>query len=375
MANTDLILEPATLEEWWKSYRLVRTASFFQSPDWSDIWCTHAGSHFKPSPLKAVFPSGKTVHVPLTVQELRAGLGSVWHGSVAGTYGGWLCGEESGLSPDEVTVLVRSLFTYCGSLTFRPFPVLPGSGFADGAMANMPDGPDASRGTGPASTRPFPNSVTHGLPGVTVSDDRTWLLDCEGGYAAVEEKWAREKPALLRNISKARRNGVRIRRAETRSDISEYHRLYLRSVERWDPPPVHVYPESLFVALVDGGGPERTDARELWLAEYGGKVVAGAVMLRGRNHSAYWHGAMDAESSKVRPMNLLVASIVASTCGEGIRWFDFNPSMGIAGVERFKSSFGAVAAACPVLQKTGSAVKVAASAGRMKRRVKNLFRR
>lgn|GEM_PF-1594273 len=372
MVKTDLMLEPATLEEWWKSYRLARTASYSQSPAWSELWCGYAGNRFTPSPLKAVFPSGKAVLVPLTVQKLRAGLGTVWHGSPAGTYGGWLCGEDKDLSPDEITLLIRALFRYCGSLTLRSFPELPGSGSVPGGSKNVPD---ASSEPGPPSTRPILQTAIDDLNGVTMTDDRTWLLDCAGGYGDIEEKWGRERPALVRNISKAKRNGVTIRLAETRRDVSDYHRLYLRSVERWDPPPVHTYPESFFAELALSGGADREHARELWFAEHEGKVIAGALILKGRNHSAYWHGAMDPESAKLRPVNLLIASIVASMCDEGIRWFDFNPSMGLSGVEKFKSSFGAVPAACPLLQRTSGTVRAATTAGRLANRIQKQFRR
>jgi lipid II:glycine glycyltransferase (peptidoglycan interpeptide bridge formation enzyme) len=60
-----------------------------------------------------------------------------------------------------------------------------------------------------------------------------------------------------------------------------------------------------------------------------------------RRHVVYWHGVTDPSYAHCHPVHVLLATAIEDACGRGLRWFDFNPSGGLDGVEQFKSGFGA----------------------------------
>ncbi len=340
----------ATTEEWSDMYRQTVTASFFQSPEWSHLWCEYAGSRFEPAPLRVQLASGRTALFPLTRQRLRGGAGFLWHGAPAGTYGGLLEGDGIMPDPEELAHLLQSLFEHCGSLVFRPFPLIA----------------DYDVVTRASSTHGFSEDTARKITGISVTPDRTWLLDCSSGFDAIRDRWAAGSGAMLRKIDKAKNSGVVVRKAVSMEDVAAYHQLYIDSLERWDPPPVHIYPET-FLRMLAGISSE---SRSMWLAEYKGEIIAGAIVLTGRNHCDYWHGVMSPRYSKLRPVNLMVSSIIESCCHAGIRWFDFNPSIGLEGVEKFKKSFGTFSVPCPVLRRETLMARTVMTAGRIARRIK-----
>lgn len=364
------MISSAAVNDWERFYRMSQTASFFQSPEWSRIWEIHSGGQYCPEPLQARFPSGKQVLVPLTRQRLRGGIGSIWHASPAGTYGGWLCEPGAELTTEETHLLLRSLFDRCGSLTFRPFPLSPCSALltktGDNKMASLPAGINRHEWKVPS--------------GVSASPDRTWLIDCSGGFKAIMDRWSEGNAEMARKIKKAEDGGVVIRKARNEQDIEAYYRLYIDATRRWDPPPAHVYPLS-FIRLLAGDESRSGTAAEkagkatviggsmeMWIADYHGSVVAGSILLTGKNHTSYWHGVLDPDYGKMRPVNLMGAAVIRASCEQGIHWFDFNPSMGLHGVERFKKSFGAEPAPCPIYTKTSGIVQAAKVFGRLIRR-------
>ena len=342
------MIKPAAWDDWNDSYEKAPLAAFFQSPAWSGIWERYTHGRFQPSPLLATVPSGQQVLIPATRQRLPFGLGHTWHMAPAGTYGGWLPApggdsNASSLSTDDARFILQELGRYCGSMTCRWYPLLAGTAV-----------PDLS-GTG-----------------IAIQADRSYLIDGSGGEKALQELLYHSDGKMRRKIAKARRSGIRIRKADSRVDWAAYHQIYLDGVRRWETPPQHIYALRFFDLLADM--PEHC---ELWLAEREKAPVAGAVLLFGKDHVVYWHGAFVYEYRSLRPVNLLLATIIESVCTNGYRWFDFNPSLSMDGVEHFKSSFGAVPFTCPVFHRTptvekmlGTAVKWAGKAGLRRREQK-----
>ncbi|MGM0738667.1 MAG: GNAT family N-acetyltransferase [Bacteroidota bacterium] len=365
------MISSAAVNDWERFYRMSQTASFFQSPEWSRVWEIHTGGLYRPEPLQARLPSGKHVLLPLTRQRLRGGIGSIWHAAPAGTYGGWLCEPGSELTNEETHLLLRSLFDRCGSLIFRPFPLSP---------CSVPLAMNSYDKSG--STLAGINQREWKAPsGVSVRPDRTWLLDCSDGFRAIMDRWSEGNAEMARKIKKAEDSGIIIRKARNEQDIETYYRLYIEATRRWNPPPAHVYPLS-FIRLLAGDeskngeatekagtGPAIGGSMEMWIAEYNGSVVAGSILLTGKNHASYWHGVLDPDYGKMRPVNLMGAAVIRASCEQGVHWFDFNPSMGLHGVERFKKSFGTKPAPCPVYAKTSGFVQATRVLGRLLRRV------
>ncbi len=363
------MLKTSSIDEWDEFYKGATTASYFQSPGWSQIWSRYSGGRYRPAPLVAELPSGKKVLVPITRQRLRGGLGSLWHAAPAGTYGGWLTEPGVVLNNAETSLLIQSLFRHCGSLMLRLFPMTPVAD-EEGFLSDI-----GNRGM-------FTDSGNE-LSGITILDDHTRLIDCAAGYEAIQGKWSAGKGSMKAKVQKAIRSGIQIRKVAAKKDIARYHQLYMDALRRWDPPPSHQYTASFFEFILETAGHSisgETDkrhnklaknriSREVWVAEYKDEIVAGAVILSGKGHMAYWHGVSDPEYQAYRPVNLLLATLIEQCCIRGLRWFDFNPSLGIAGVDRFKQSFGAQAVSSPVLKKTTTAVQFIITAGSFMRRL------
>lgn len=100
-----------------------------------------------------------------------------------------------------------------------------------------------------------------------------------------------------------------------------------------------------------------TDAAELWgaFAPEGngragsrtegsfanGTLAAGALVLYGRDHATLAQGVRRKSLSHLQPSHLLYERALTSAQSRGCRVFDFGPSGGHAGLEAFKSLFGA----------------------------------
>ena len=385
------MLKPAAIEDWYTFYHRTPVASYFQSPEWADVWMQYTGGRYQPSPLLASLPSGNTLLIPLTEQKIRWGLGSVWHASPAGTYGGFL--SESGKPPDdeELSKTLCKLFGYCGSLVYRHFPFTASSVKDELDLSGRPQMDLSGRQQLDLSGRPqktFSGSIRRYIPdedaphacdGVEIVPERTYYIACNDGYDAILKEWSDDHGKMIRKIKKARRSGIRIRRSVSNRDIAAYYNLYLANIRRWDPPPKHIYKQSFFEILLNKKpvkipGFTISDANrplsEMWLAEFGEILVAGAIVLTGRQHMTYWHGISDPGFYSYRPVNLLISEIIRECCNRGIPWFDFNPSMGISGVERFKKSFGADTADCSVVSRITSKIKLVSLAGDVLKRVK-----
>jgi CelD/BcsL family acetyltransferase involved in cellulose biosynthesis len=162
----------------------------------------------------------------------------------------------------------------------------------------------------------------------------THTLDLRPGFDAL---WESSFSSKNRNsCRKAERAGVVVAEETNAEAAQSYRRLYEAATSAWgyDEPP---YPPELFGALVDSG------AAELWLARLEGRVIAGALLLRGSDDVLYWSGAMDREHQGVAPSNAVIRAAIESSCRRGFSYFDFGASGALTGVERFKTSFGAEA--------------------------------
>jgi hypothetical protein len=170
------------------------------------------------------------------------------------------------------------------------------------------------------------------LPG-TVREDYTQAVSLRGTLKDIEKGFS---SANVRAIKKARREGVTVRRASTEGDWRDYYDCYLDSIRRWGETATSKYDWTFFQRMLDLD----CSAITLWLAEYEGKVIGGALVFYHQSHAVYWHGAALEEFMPLRPANLLHRDIIDDAWERKFRWYDFNPSGGHEGVVRFKEQFG-----------------------------------
>ncbi len=74
----------------------------------------------------------------------------------------------------------------------------------------------------------------------------------------------------------------------------------------------------------------------------GGRPVAAAVFLRGRDHLTYKYGASDRAALAMRPNNLLFPEVIRWACEAGCRELDFGRTdLDNDGLREFKRGWGA----------------------------------
>ncbi len=291
--------------EWEKSWQGGYRTTYFQSPKWFEIWAELQGGSARAYEVFDDEDSSLGIFPVLTTSSYGI---TRTASSCAGTFGGMLQSESS-----------------CNKLTSKQIRSL-----AD----NFPN----------LSWRIPPECAPDPSPDF-IKPDYTHRLDLTQGLEAINEQWEKGKSGIARKVRKARNNGVSVFPAKYPEEWKEYHELYLQNTQRWSPPPSVIYPFPLFDAL---RSTEKTYAK-LWLAySADDQLVAGALCLYSPQSCVYWNGATSESHQELRPMNLLISTIIKDAIKNQLKFFDFNPSGGVAGIERFKESFGATKAPAPV---------------------------
>jgi CelD/BcsL family acetyltransferase involved in cellulose biosynthesis len=163
----------------------------------------------------------------------------------------------------------------------------------------------------------------------------THVLDLEHEPEALRRRF---RPQMRRNVARAEREGVVVRRGETRADLVDtFYALHLRTRRRQGVP---VQPRRFFGLLwdrlIDQG------LGTVLLAYSGTTPVAGAVFLTWNRAVTYKFGASDPAYWGLRPNNLVFWEAIREACGRGDRTFDFGRTeLDNRGLREFKSGWGA----------------------------------
>jgi len=139
-----------------------------------------------------------------------------------------------------------------------------------------------------------------------------------------------------RHTKRAEKAGVQVRRARSREDVLEFHRLYTSTMRRRAALDRYYFPPEYFLAFFETL-PEHSFFA---LAEYQGRTVAGGLYLHDAN-DVYWHlSAVDMAFHAVAPVNAFHYETIRwaaragkkqMVCGGGYEPDD--------GVFRFKAGF------------------------------------
>jgi CelD/BcsL family acetyltransferase involved in cellulose biosynthesis len=252
------------------------------------------------------FAGGESAVLPLSLRSSDDG--PLLVSSPAGTYGGWISADL--LEPGHWAAMTRYMSAELGSLYWQTNPLDPSL-----RVVSLP----------------------------STSPNETHVIDLAQEWEAIHDRWS---SSCRRAERKAQSSGILVREAATEEDWREYYAVYEDSLRRWGERARFRLQWGFFELL---HSLQSTNLR-LWLATTGeGRVAAGAVMCCAGVHAVYWHGAALESLLPQRPMNLLFSAIIRETRKAGYRWFDFNPSAGMAGVRRFKEGFGARALDCPIV--------------------------
>jgi CelD/BcsL family acetyltransferase involved in cellulose biosynthesis len=146
------------------------------------------------------------------------------------------------------------------------------------------------------------------------------------------------KSQVQRNIRRAERENLVVRRGETARDLTDvYYRLHVQTRRRLGAP---VQPRRFFDAL--WRHMLEPELGRLLLVYSRDVPVAGAVFLAGRGTLTYKFGASDAAFWGLRPNHLLFWSAIRWACETGFQHLDFGRSdLADQGLRDFKSGWGA----------------------------------
>lgn len=145
------------------------------------------------------------------------------------------------------------------------------------------------------------------------------------------------KSQVIRNISRAERAGVSVRRANAKGDVEAFYALHTRTRRRQGVP---VQPRRFFDLLwrllIEPG------LGYILLAHTGGSAAsAGALFLQDRGTTIYKFGASDPVSWPSRPNHLIFWTAIQQACADGHRRFDFGRTdLGNDGLRAFKRAWG-----------------------------------
>jgi CelD/BcsL family acetyltransferase involved in cellulose biosynthesis len=146
------------------------------------------------------------------------------------------------------------------------------------------------------------------------------------------------KSQVVRNIARAEREGVVVRRAAASADLDTFYGLHLATRRRQGVP---VQPRDFFhqvwTRLIETG------LGSILLAELDGETLAGALFLSWNGTTIYKFGASQPKAWPSRPNHALFWSAICESCARGDRRFDFGRSeLSNRGLRAFKAGWGAV---------------------------------
>lgn len=298
MATWRLLKDGEIPDLWASICQESDAATFFHTSVWANV-LAKTFRQWTPRPVAMEFSDGNRMVLPLMQRKSLIPGGYYLESMPPGVYGGPLFTSEP--AETHTRALLEALDDLSNVIVLgNPF----------GSQIVFPD--DRSR-----------SLYTH-------------VLDLSVGVERVVKNFRKGHAA---NISAARRKGVEISVASRREDVDAYFDIYQNTLSRWGDKAGGFYPKRLFQNLFDL--PEYGQSIRLWLAKYKGNVASGAWVFYHKRHAVYWHGAMHSDYAQYHPVHLMLAEAIGQACRDNFRWFDFNPSGGLKGVEHFKRGFGA----------------------------------
>jgi hypothetical protein len=142
-----------------------------------------------------------------------------------------------------------------------------------------------------------------------------------------------------RQIQKAQNAGIIVAPARRNEDFKAYLDVYEISLARWTKRPARIYKEDFFRRIREIVLPENMGC--FFIAWKDSLPQSCALVFFEKKRAVYWHGA-SIDDPVAGAGHFLHWKIMEEIETRGMEMYDFGPSSGLEGVERFKEGFGAV---------------------------------
>lgn len=299
----------ASHNEWERFWRNSPNATFFHSPEWYALWDIYTHGLMKPYPILICFSDQKKLIIPFA-RKITRFRRKQFYSSPAGTFGGWLSSDQMEL--EHAFLIIKALQKRLKNIVVR--------------------------------ANPYDQKMVEAFAGSGIEDE-TDTLNLENGFDSLLDVWKKGKKSIIRKVKKAHKLGVTVREANNSNDWKAYFHCYKDSLTRWGTNATSSYRWEFFDIIRK----RKSQNVRLWLAEYEGRIISGALCFYSTQHAVYWHGATLSEYFNLRATNLLMFEAIKDASNRNLSWFDFNPSGGHEGVRRFKQSFKTTRLQCPVI--------------------------
>jgi serine/alanine adding enzyme len=142
--------------------------------------------------------------------------------------------------------------------------------------------------------------------------------------------------ACRKNVKRARREGVRVRAAESEADARELQRIYEMTMDRQEALDSYYLPADYFISFLE----RLPENSRILLAEHEDRVVAATLYLYDQTDAYSYLGGADHAYQRMRPTNAITYEMIRWAAEQGVQRLVLGGGYGPDdGILRFKASF------------------------------------
>jgi CelD/BcsL family acetyltransferase involved in cellulose biosynthesis len=164
----------------------------------------------------------------------------------------------------------------------------------------------------------------------------TWVTPLPEDGDELRRVWRKKSKNLARNLSKAERAGAIVRPARSRADLWRFYRQYARTMRAHRVTPVSWLEIRLAHKLL-----APSSSCRVWVAEYQGQVVAGAMFLAAGTTMSLLYAGSDPRALDVRPNHAIYWHAVEWAIASGMTVIDWGTAPINSSLAKFKRQWSA----------------------------------
>ena len=271
-------------EQWKTAFEKSPNATFFHSPEWFEIWQKYDGWKIK---IIYYHKENDEVYIPFAYKNKLNGLFKFFLSSPTSIYGGGFTTQSPSRTPSPQILKWLKKHAWIRLVDNPFYPILPTS---------------------------YP-----------VGRGSTQLIDLDHSWEKIEH--GMKKGRILAKVKKAEQNGLILKQLKA-TEIKSFFEIYSRMRTFWETP-TNDYRLNLFHYLF------HSPLVEFWgIYTKEGQLIGGGPFLKSNLHVSSWLPVVLPEYRPQRPYEFFFFHLMKKFKKEGkLKWFDFNPSGGHAGVE------------------------------------------